>query len=66
MSSPSLKSVRNLAEDAVMIWRKFTGEKAGIRIVINKKVPLEMPPSPLDPGAPRVKKFFGAYLPSKS
>ena len=41
LSSPSLKSVRNLAEDAVMIWRKFTGEKTGIRIVINKKVPLE-------------------------
>ena len=41
LSSPSLKSVRNLAEDAVMIWRKFTGEKNGIRIVINKKIPLE-------------------------
>ncbi len=41
LSSPSLKSVRNLAEDAVTIWRKFTGVKAGIRIVINKKIPLE-------------------------
>tara|TARA_B100001093_G_scaffold359434_1_gene344097 strand:+ start:293 stop:1192 length:900 start_codon:yes stop_codon:yes gene_type:complete len=41
LSSPSLKSVRNLAEDAVMIWRKFTGEKNGVRIVIKKKIPLE-------------------------
>ena len=41
VSSSSLKGVRNLAEDAVMIWREFTREKAGIRIVINKKIPLE-------------------------
>ncbi len=31
LSSPSLKSVRNLAEDAVTIWRKFTDRYANNR-----------------------------------
>ncbi len=41
LGETALIGIRNLAEDAVSAWRQATGVRVGIRVVIDKRIPLQ-------------------------